>query len=157
VLRWAAHSVGKTSTSLLQRLHADGITVAQMMAMHTLHLEGAATMSFLARRLQLSLSATSSLVQKLVDGGLVTRKEHDTDRRNKVVALSPAGRAHVATLHRLRATDIQAAIKPLTKDTQDLLREALLAVLREVGPETNSFPPGAPSGNSSIKKTRKSS
>jgi DNA-binding MarR family transcriptional regulator len=132
LLRWMSLTMGATSKELLEQLHDSGITVAQMMALHVLHSERTATLTALAERLQLSLSATSTLVQKLVDVGLVTRTEHNTDRRNKVIALSGHGSARLHTFQKLRGAGIHSVLRSLSSDTKSFLFEALHAVLRDV-------------------------
>ncbi|MCM3662416.1 MarR family transcriptional regulator [Georgenia satyanarayanai] len=50
----------------------------------------------LARHLDVSMPTVSGIVDRLVERGMVERREDPTDRRVRLTALSPAGQAFVA-------------------------------------------------------------
>ena len=58
-----------------------GLTTPQISAVHTLLTEGPATVTELARRLSLSHSTTSGIVDRLEARGLVSREQDANDRR----------------------------------------------------------------------------
>ena len=86
--------------SLMQRLadsHAPEfleitVTMPQAKLLYLLGAVGELHMSDLVQRLGVSLSTISGLVDRVVDQGLAARREDPADRRQVVVALTPAGR-----------------------------------------------------------------
>src|SRR4051794_4519058 len=62
------------------------ISVAQLATLTLLDAEGSATVGALAADLGRSLSATSRLIDQLVQRGIVSRQEDDRDRRVKRIA-----------------------------------------------------------------------
>src|SRR5688572_5453335 len=89
---------------------AAGLTIPQISAMYVLTFEGPTSVTTLTERLDLSLSATSHLVQRLVEAGLVRREEHSEDRRQKVLTLTPAGRRFVEQMMKARLTEFRASV-----------------------------------------------
>jgi DNA-binding MarR family transcriptional regulator len=67
------------------------LTFAQVRALFQLAVHKAVSVSQLARLLGVGNPTASILVQQLVERGLVTRTEHETDRRRTVVRLSEKG------------------------------------------------------------------
>lgn len=67
------------------------LTFAQVRALFQLAVHKAVSVSQLARLLGVGNPTASILVQQLVERGLVTRTEHETDRRQTVVRLSERG------------------------------------------------------------------
>src|SRR3954467_10492077 len=61
-----------------------GMTVQQITAIHALMFEGPCSVTQLTERLGLSVSATSHLVQRLVEQGYARRYEDEADRRSKL-------------------------------------------------------------------------
>ena len=95
------------------RLHANrdlgplGITWGQMRALRTLaHCDGPVRMSDLAARLGIARRSATSVVDDLVERGLVARHADPTDRRAVEVAVTPAG---IRLLDDLRARRHSAA------------------------------------------------
>ncbi|KEF35029.1 MarR family transcriptional regulator [Deinococcus sp. RL] len=74
------------------------LTFAQMMALHGLRAGAPLTVSALAAQTRLSLPATSHLVERLVRRGLAERRENPDNRREKLVAPTPAGLAVVSRM-----------------------------------------------------------
>ena len=67
------------------------LTFAQVRALFQLAIHKAVSVSQLAKLLGVGNPTASILVQQLVERGLVTRTEHETDRRRTVVRLSEQG------------------------------------------------------------------
>lgn len=105
-----------------------GLTFPQIGALHVLMFEGAMAVSALTDKLDLSVSAVSHLVQRLVEARLVKREEHDTDRRQKVVSLSDEGRALVERLMKARLKEFRASVEHVKPE----LRTELKAVLEKI-------------------------
>lgn len=121
-LNWAIHrhSAGET----LRVMNEAGLTLPQMVVLHMLHHAGPSPLNRLSDATRLSASATSSLVDRLVERGLVDRAEDPDDRRQKRVAITPAGVALLEDLARLRVIELDEALSSL----DPLLLDALVTV-----------------------------
>lgn len=105
-----------------------GLTFPQIGALHVLMFEGAMAVSVLTDKLDLSVSAVSHLVQRLVEARLVKREEHETDRRQKVVSLSDEGRELVERLMKARLKEFRASVEHVKPE----LRKELKTVLEKI-------------------------
>ena len=76
-----------------------GLRLPQLLVLMHLRDGGAMSVSAIGRLVLLSPSATSNLVEGLREGGFVSRKEGATDRRQRLIELTPHG---VAALARFR-------------------------------------------------------
>lgn len=94
---------------------------------HLAH-QGPQTISSLAAAVSLSHAAASRLVDGMVKSGLITRHEGEIDRRQKRVALAPAGEACIASL-RSKTTD---AYRHMLEKLPDDLRNRFAKILKEV-------------------------
>lgn len=117
---------------IAQALRDEGLSMPQMAALHFLHAEGAATVSAVSTHLNLSLTATSHLVQQLVRHGLVTREEDPADRRRKRVAPTEQGERLVAAWHRLAAASLQELLARADEARLEALERALQDVMAQV-------------------------
>jgi DNA-binding MarR family transcriptional regulator len=112
------------------------MTMAQLVALHTLAFKGRQNISALATGLHLGLSSTSHLVDQLVRKGFVLRGEDPEDRRQKRVQLSPAGQALVDHLQATRLAEFDTAFSTLDPALQHQLGELLERVVAELIPQT---------------------
>lgn len=119
-------SVGEAKALTL--IHEAGLTMPQLIALMLLHHEGQLPITTLSQRLGLSLSATSAMVQRLVELGLVARTEDPSDRRQKQVALTPDGLTFVDKVTAERTAAIARGIGTLPPE----LRKQFLDVLASV-------------------------
>jgi DNA-binding MarR family transcriptional regulator len=118
------HSQGET----LHLLSEQAITLPQMVAMQHLHYSGEASVSMLQETLRLSPSATSHLVDRLVERGFVTRSEDAEDRRQKRIQITRLGQALIDRLARSRVQELDDAVAAL----EPALRDQLFGVLEQV-------------------------
>ena len=88
------------------------VTMAQMKVLMLLSV-GEARMSDVAHQLGVSQSTLSSLVDKLVDGGLVQRRTDERDRRSVLVSLSPAGIELLDTFQELGVHHLRELLEQL--------------------------------------------
>src|SRR5687767_4504545 len=103
IASWVSYTMRMSRRNHALKSLADlGLTFPQIGALHILMFEGAMAVSALTDKLELSVSATSHLVQRLVEAGLVKRAEHETDRRQKLVSLSDAGKKVVEDMMKAR-------------------------------------------------------
>lgn len=111
--------------ALLQELH---LSLPQLGTLHYLRAEGSQSVTAIADHLQLSLAATSHLVERLVQRGLVTRSEDLSDRRQKRVDLTAEGRTLVGHIQAEAVASLDALLAPVPLD----LRRRFDQDLREV-------------------------
>jgi DNA-binding MarR family transcriptional regulator len=116
---------------MLPLVHAAQLTMAQLAVLE--YVQVARTVSAVAEYAGLSRPATSAMVDKLVRRGLVRRSEGRVDRRERVVELSAKGRALVEKAHAARAARFAPSLAVLSASSSRRLREALTAVLAELG------------------------
>jgi DNA-binding MarR family transcriptional regulator len=92
----------------------------------------------LNRELLISSGGVTHLIDRLVRGGLVTRRPGATDRRCVPVYLTPAGRKVADRAMTLHASTERRLVSGLTaaerSELADLLRKLLLSVDRPPGP-----------------------
>ena len=82
-------------------MSAFGISLARFDLMAQLERAGGGlTMSEVSRRMMVSNGATTSLVDKLVEDGLVQREAHPEDRRTTLLHLTEQGRARFLAMAR---------------------------------------------------------
>lgn len=105
-----------------------GITLPQMVTLHTLRHQGAMSIGGLCEHLKLSTSATSHLVDRLYDAGLIERTEDPDDRRQKRVELAAPGRALVDRLAAVRASEMRGVLEQLGPE----LRASLVSLVEQI-------------------------
>jgi DNA-binding MarR family transcriptional regulator len=138
--------------TLMQRLadsHAPefleiAITMPQAKLLYLLGAAGELHMSDLVHRLGVSLSTISGLVDKVVDQGLASRREDPADRRQVVVALTPAGREFVDRFRELNARQMRELLELLGDQDLAQVRDALAALAAAAGRIANAEGPASP-------------
>ena len=93
----------------------------------------------LARVLGLDRSTTGMVVGTLEAAGLLARVVHHEDKRRRVLALTPAGRARLTELAAPSARAVEALLAPLSAEERPVLL-ALLAKLTDALNETTRVP-----------------
>jgi DNA-binding MarR family transcriptional regulator len=92
--------------------------------------DGGLTQIELSRLLLVNRSNITSLVDRMEQGGLVTRTTDPDDRRNKVVKLTPKGRKRLLAIEGPYTEEVKAIMKVLTAGEMDELN-AILQKIRE--------------------------
>ncbi len=106
------------------------ITMPQAKILYLLGAVGDLHMSELVGRLGVSLSTVSGLVERIVDHGLATRRDDPADRRQVVVALTPAGIDFIDRFRELNARQMRELVAVLGDEDLELVRLALAALSR---------------------------
>jgi DNA-binding MarR family transcriptional regulator len=119
----------------LAHMHASGLTMPQIVVLHVVG-RGERTMSELAATLAMSLPATSQLVDRLVEAGLVGRAERASDRRVRTVNLRPAGGRFLDRLEDLRRRELGHALATLSPRVRDRLAAAAAEAIEELSRST---------------------
>ena len=109
-----------------------GLSMPQFAALQYLHAEAPRSVSEIAEHLNLSLATTSHLVDRLVGKDLLVRDEDPGDRRQKRIALAPAGRALVAETHARAAATLEALLRDVTPAKRAAVERALADVVAEL-------------------------
>jgi DNA-binding MarR family transcriptional regulator len=120
------HLVNRTAAPDMFRVLGEvDLSFTQLKALFHLQEHPELTVKEIASRLGMSLPAVSRSVEGLVQRGLVERREHESDRRSRQIALLPQGRA---VLERVMAAR-EAALVAFASDLSDAERDALHAAL----------------------------
>jgi DNA-binding MarR family transcriptional regulator len=122
----------RSSGEMMKTMCEAGLSMPQMVALYMLRKRGSSTISALADKLSLSLAATSHLVERMVQQQLVERKEDAADRRQKQVALAPAGAALLDRLLEARLHESGQLFAALPTDLHDQLERVLAQVVEQL-------------------------
>jgi DNA-binding MarR family transcriptional regulator len=107
-------------TALARSTRSEHLSVSELAALHQLDQLGSVRVSDLAERLGAALPAASRVVSRLVETGLVERREDRNDRRAKTLTLSERGHALIDETSRERvvtASRVAAAMPGTVGDT----------------------------------------
>ncbi len=101
------------------------VTMAQMRVLMLLSAVGEARMSDLAHQLGIAPSTLSSLVDRLVEGGLATRRDDAHDRRTVLVSLAPAGSQMLDQFNELGADALRSLLEQLSDEEMVTVNQAI--------------------------------
>ena len=105
------------------------LTFAQARALFMLAARRELTVSQLAKLLDVGKATASILVQQLVERGLVTRTEQETDRRHTLLRLSPKGEEIGAGRREQRAKQWKRWLSQLSDEELKALAHGLIAIV----------------------------
>ena len=105
------------------------LTFAQARALFMLAARKELTVSQLAKLLDVGNPTASILVQQLVERGLVTRTEQETDRRHTLLRLSPKGAEIGTGRQEQRRKQWQRWLSQLSDDELNALARGLTAIV----------------------------
>lgn len=88
---WMRFVSNHVSGAFRAKVEARGVTVAEWVALRSLHLLGVATLGDLARQMGDDTGAASRLTQKLVKKGYMKRATLEADRRAVALTLTASG------------------------------------------------------------------
>ena len=106
------------------------LTLAQIKALFALWHQAPMTIGALGERLGVGVPTASHLVERLVQLGLVERREDESDRRRAHVSPTEAGAALVDRLRALRAEQLRRWLERLNEDDLGALTRGFDALLR---------------------------
>lgn len=93
VLRqWSEVFMGRSMRDFTAFMRNSGLSMPQVSALFRLYYQGHCGVSDIADHLGVTSAAASQTIERLVQQGLLERREDPNDRRAKQIALSPAGR-----------------------------------------------------------------
>ncbi len=105
------------------------LTYAQIGTLMALQRRGAMTVSNVAENTNLSLAAGSHLVNRLVQRGLLERREDPDDRRQKLVTLSDDGKAFLERFSNAQETILRGMFQAVPPEKLERLEATMLEVL----------------------------
>ncbi|MDP2307381.1 MAG: MarR family transcriptional regulator [Pseudomonadota bacterium] len=116
----------------LEMMNTHQLTLPQMVALQVLRYEGPLSTLRLMDDLRLSASATSHLVDRLVEKGWVTRRENADDRRQRQLEVTPAAIEMLDAMAEQRAIEFQVAFAKVDPDVRDRLADAFEEVITQL-------------------------
>lgn len=94
------------------------LSFSQVAALHIIDREHSVPIQEISQRLNLSISATSRLIDDLVKQGLLDRKEDEENRRSKILTLTSEGLEFLNNVSLERTKIFKSTLKSLSKDEQ---------------------------------------
>jgi DNA-binding MarR family transcriptional regulator len=135
LLNKLSHHINRTASPDMFRVLGEvGLSFTQMKALFVLQEHDEMSVKAIASRLSMSLPAMSRSVDGLVQRGYVARREYESDRRSKRIALLPQGRN---VLDRVTAAR-EAALASFAAELSDTERNALHAALLPIAERFSS-------------------
>lgn len=116
----------------LEMMNAHNLTLPQMVALQVLRYEGPLSTLRLMDDLRLSASATSHLVERLVEKGWVTRRENVEDRRQRQLEVTPAALEMLDEMAVQRADELQVAFAKVDPEIRARLADAFEQVINQM-------------------------
>lgn len=113
-------------------LQENDLSMPQMATLQFLRADGVQSVTGVARQLNLSLAATSHLIDRLVQRGLLHREEDPSDRRQKRVMLAEPGHELVTRVDRRAAATLETLLSHASLNTREALEHAVEAVLADL-------------------------
>lgn len=105
------------------------LSMPQLVTLWFLRRCGTATISDISEHLNLSLAATSHLVDRLVGNGIVSRSEGVLDRRHKEVMLTDTGSALLDEIELARVGELAQHLSKMPQPQLGVTIDALAEVL----------------------------
>lgn len=137
VLRAIRQILQKTTEHARQTMRDHQLTVPQCLCLRLLAQpqDNSWTVAALSRKIQLSVAATSRVVDRLVREGLVSRNQDASDRRRWTLQLTAAGNKRLKKLPPTLQTTFVNRYQQLVEEDQARLLESLETLVRLMGAE----------------------
>ena len=132
LVKLSTHINRTASPDMFRVLGEVGLSFTQMKALFLLQEREELTVKDIAEHLSMSLPAMSRSVDGLVQRGFVARREHETDRRSKQIALLPQGREVLDRLTAAREHALVAFAAELPDAERTALHAALLPIAERI-------------------------
>src|SRR5262245_50655129 len=125
---WAEIFMRRSMRDFFQFIRETGLSITQLNTLIRLYYGGSCGISDVGDHLGSTNAATSQMVQRLVEQGLLERTEDLTDRRVKQLALTAAGRALIEQGIEARRRWLEDLTAALSSEEQ----AQIITVLREL-------------------------
>jgi MarR family 2-MHQ and catechol resistance regulon transcriptional repressor len=110
-------------------IEASDVCLSDFAVMEMLLHKGPQPVNEIGRRIELTSGAITTAVDRLESRGLVTREAHETDRRTRIVRLTPRGKEQATKVFANHKTEMDSAASGLSKAE----RATLIRLLRKLG------------------------
>jgi len=123
---WMRVVSNQVSHAFARKLESSGVTVAEWVVLREMYGSGERTApSVVAELTELSRGAVSKLISRLLEKGLVTRRESSDDRRYQDIELTMAAIALVPALAKLADENDKEFFGVISKTERETLRAIL--------------------------------
>jgi MarR family 2-MHQ and catechol resistance regulon transcriptional repressor len=112
-----------------QSIEASDMGLSDFAVMEMLLHKGPLPVNEIGRRIELTSGAITTAVDRLESRGLVTREAHESDRRARVVRLTPRGKEQAAKVFGRHKAAMDSAANGLSKGE----RATLIGLLKKLG------------------------
>jgi len=106
-------------------VEAEGLCLSDFMVLEVLLHKGPMTISAIGDKVLLANASMTSAVDRLHARGFVVRKNHESDRRVRIIELTPEGHRFISELYERHAKELEAVVSVLTPAERTLLRSSL--------------------------------
>jgi DNA-binding MarR family transcriptional regulator len=122
---WTAVFMHRSFRDFKHFMDGAELSASQTNTLMRLYHEKACSVSGVSDQLGVTHAATSQLVERLVQMNLLSRNEDPTDRRNKLLALTPDGRQLIERAITMRSQWLEELASQLTAEQQTEIGKAL--------------------------------
>lgn len=127
---WLRFVSNHVSQGFQRKVEAAGVTVSEWVVMREMHRLGPTSQTELGQKIGMTKGAISKLAARLERKELLIRRIIETDRRNHVIALTPAGKTLVPSLARLADQNDEEFFGHMSKRMRADLVEAMKEIVR---------------------------
>jgi DNA-binding MarR family transcriptional regulator len=113
------------SKAMCCEIGGDGITPSQMECLQHVYLHGASPITDIARGLEVTLSAASQLIGRLVGKRLVNRRRSEADRRLIQIELTPSGSRAVREMRERRSAWFESMLGRMPASKREVFLDGL--------------------------------
>lgn len=138
---WLMAFMGRSMRDSVVYAKQNGLSMTQVAALLRIHKSGCSNVSCLGEEMGISNPAASQMLERLVQMGLVIRRENPEDRRLKQIALTERGQAVLEGGMRARQQWLVEMSKLLSPEEQEQVTAAFKIMLEK---ETQLGPPFVP-------------
>ncbi|MGH2533566.1 MAG: MarR family winged helix-turn-helix transcriptional regulator [Thermomicrobiales bacterium] len=108
--------------------HTANRTFAQRRALAQLYNGGGSSLGEVAQAVGLSMPATSEMIDRLVEEGMVARMVNPADRRQIILQLTPTARTIGDEIHAIHRGQVQAALDRMAPEERPIFVRSLRAL-----------------------------
>lgn len=122
---WAQVFMHRSLRDFKRSMNEWGLSASQVSALMRLYHQGACGVSDIGSHLGVTNAASSQLVERLAQQGLIARSENPADRRAKQIVLTEKGRALIEAGIEARRRWMERLTCNLTPEQQEIIITAL--------------------------------
>jgi DNA-binding MarR family transcriptional regulator len=126
-LQQMSHALGQYAPEAWMELN---LTIIQLKSLFFIDSEGSTNFRKLASALGVTPPDVTRIVDRLVEQGMVTRRENPEDRRMQLLQATKKGKALLAKLRENRTTHLYRILTHLSTDELDTVAQGLRALVR---------------------------